>query len=384
MESESVSLKVCIVNSFYPPWIGGAETYVSNVAHGLERLGDGVTVYCASNPLSAGETLEGNVRIRRMRAPLRLYGTPLGISPLNLFREDYDIIHCNFPSPYFSALFSWFGRARGIPTVLTWHNDLPKVTSAAGLLVTMHNLLSPCYLNSYRRIIATTDVYARTSRILRRYAGKVRVVPNGVDVLRFSPRISGFRVRDRYALHGKTVILFVGALTKWHGYKGIADLLRAFAIASRGRAGLRLLIVGAGDLLPLYKGLAAELGLAENAVFAGRVSDEELPQYYAGSDFAVLPSRDRSEGFGLVLLEAMATGKPVIGTLTGGVTDVVTQQENGILVPPDDVESLGRAIATMADDSDFREKAGVAGRKFAEAHDWSRTVKLTRAVYNQV
>lgn len=121
-------MKICIANSFYPPYIGGAETYVGNLARRLADHGHDVTVYCAHTPLPAGESIEDGVRIRRMRAPIRLYGTPVAVSPLNLLAEDYDVIHCNFPSPYFAALFALFSRIRGIPAVLTWHNDLPPVS----------------------------------------------------------------------------------------------------------------------------------------------------------------------------------------------------------------------------------------------------------------
>ena len=376
-------MKVCLVNSFYPPWIGGAETYVSSLARGLEGLGDRVTVYCASNPLPPGEAFEDGVRVRRMRAPLRLYGTPIAISPLNLFREDYDVIHCNFPSPYLAALFSWFGKVRGIPTVLTWHNDLPKVTSAAGLLVTTHNLLSRYYLTHYRRIIATTEVYSKTSYILRQYSSKVRVVPNGVDTERFSPAVGGDVVRRQHGLDGRKVVVFVGALTQWHAYKGLDSLLRAVKRASAGRDDLRLLVVGSGPMLPTYVRMAGDMGLGETVVFAGRASESTLPQYYAAGDMTVLPSRDRSEGFGLVLLEAMASGRAVIGTETGGIGEIVKGGQNGLLVRPGDDGGLGEAIVKLADDDALRARMGRTGRAFAEQHTWKKSVEMTRRIYQE-
>lgn len=316
-----------------------------------------------------------------MRAPLRLYGTPLAVSPLNLFREDYDVVHCNFPSPYLSALFSWFGKVRGIPTVLTWHNDLPKVTSAAGLLVTAHNLFSPCYLNYYTRIIATTEVYARTSYILQRYKQKVRVVPNGVDTVRFSPALDGRQIREMHRLQGKTVALFVGALTQWHAYKGVGDLISAFKVASAQNPDLRLLVVGRGSLLPSLLRLVSTLSLEEKVIFAGAASDELLPRYYAACDFAILPSRDRSEGFGLVLLEAMASGRPVIGSMVGGITDVIRQGETGILVEPNESAALVDAIVRMSNDPDLRRQMGKRARAYAEKHDWTENVRLVETVY---
>jgi glycosyltransferase involved in cell wall biosynthesis len=376
-------MRVCLVNSFYPPWIGGAETYTSNLAKGLVKNGHTVTVYCASDPLPPGESIEEGVRVRRMRAPLRLYGTPLAVSPLNLLLEEYDIIHCNFPSPYLSALFSWFSRAKGIPAVLTWHNDLPYVTSAAGLLVRAHSLFSPAYLQYYERIIATTSVYARTSYTLRRFQSKVRVVPNGVDTLKFRPDASGEKVRETHGLQGKTIVLFVGALTQWHAYKGVDDLIAAFKTASDQDPNLRLLVVGRGSLLPSFVKLVSSLSLEDKVIFTGQVASELLPNYYAACDFAVLTSKDRSEGFGLVLLEAMATGKPVIGSGVGGVTDVVRAGETGILVDPNEPNSLVDAILRLSTDRELRSRMGKAARVYAEAHDWSETVKLVEAVYRE-
>lgn len=318
-----------------------------------------------------------------MRAPLRLYGTPIAVSPLNLFLEDYDIVHCNFPSPYLSALFSWFSRTKRIPAVLTWHNDLPQVTSAAGLLVRAHDLFSPVYLQYYERIIATTDVYARTSETLRRFSKKVRVVPNGVDTARFTPDLSGKQVREMHDLEGKVVVLFVGALTQWHAYKGVDDLIAAFKVASAQNPDLRLLVVGRGSLLPSLVQMVTALSLEGKVIFAGQVSGELLPHYYAACDFAVLPSKDRSEGFGLVLLEAMASAKPAIGSGVGGITDVISHGKTGLLVDPNGPESLVDAIVKMTEDSDLRKQMGKTARAYALKHDWSETVRLVEKVYRE-
>ena len=110
---------------------------------------------------------------------------------------------------------------RKIPSVLTWHNDLPDVTSGAGILVKVNKSVSAVYLNSFDRIIATTKAYANSSTILRRYPKKVKVIHNGVDTRRFSPTVDGSFIREKYGLEGKTVALFVGALTRWHEYKGV-------------------------------------------------------------------------------------------------------------------------------------------------------------------
>ncbi len=370
-----------MVNSFYPPWVGGAERYVSSLAHQLARRGHDVTVYCSDRPLKAGESINEGVRIRRMRTPLMFYGTPIAIFPPNFVAGDYDVVHANFPSPYIAAISGLVSAMKGTPAVLTWHNDLPPVTSAAGVLVNLHDAISPTYLERFGRIIATTHAYARKSRTLRRYSTKVLVIPNGVDARKFSPHVRGDSIRDRYHLWGSKVALFVGALTPWHGYKGLDVLIKSFRIASKTCDGIKLLIVGEGQMKDTYRQLVDELRLADVITFAGHVGDDLLPKYYAACDFAVLPSKDSSEGFGLVLLEAMASGKAVIGSKVGGVVDVIQDGENGLLVAPNDVDELAGAIIDMCENDGKRIALGSRGRSIAELHDWPAITQKVESTY---
>ena len=310
------------------------KSYVRNLATALSVRGHQVTVYCSDRPLKAGVSFDNRIKVVRMKTPLLLYGTPLVLFPPSIIAEDHDVIHANFPSPYLASISSFIGEVTRTPSVLTWHNDLPPVTSGARILVDLHNSFAPIYLRCFDRIIATTEAYATKSEILRRFLSKVAVINNGVDTTRFSPEVSGEKIRERYKLNQNKVVLFVGALTTFHAYKGVDILIRAFCPVSKQCEDARLLIVGGGNLLNSYKQLAVELGISDLVIFAGYVDDDELPEYYAASDFAVLPSKDSSEGFGLVLLEAMATGKAVIGSKVGGIVDVIKDGENGLFVLP--------------------------------------------------
>jgi glycosyltransferase involved in cell wall biosynthesis len=377
-------MRICFVNSFYPPYIGGAERYVSSIARKLSEMGHDVTVYCASKPLHAGESYDGKVRVVRMKTPMMFYGTPITVFPESFFREDYDIIHANFPSPYLAAVSSFLSKLKNTPSVLTWHNDLPPVTKAAKILVGLHDLASPLYLNNFRKIIATTKIYAERSKILRRFADKVIVIPNGVDTSKFNPNVKGDRIREKYSLKDKTIALFVGALTTWHRYKGLDYLLRALAIARKKNSSLALLVVGAGNLLPYYKKLAGELGIEDVVVFAGMVNDEELPEYYATCDFFVLPSIDSSEGFGIVLLEAMACGKPVVGSAVGGILEVIEDGKNGFLVSPKKEDDLAEKILLLAEGKALRKKMHPDTVRHAGLLSWSDVVRKLLMVYNEV
>lgn len=376
-------MKICLANSYYPPWIGGAETYVSSLARAFAKLGHTVTVYCADRPLESGEFDNDGITVIRMSTPLTLYGTPITIFPSRILLDDYDIMHANFPSPYIAASIAALSRLTRIPAVLTWHNDLPPVTSTAGLLVSLHNLLAGSYLGAYKSIIATTKVYTRLSSILGKYDRKVCVIPNGVDTQRFNPGVDGESVRTKHNLCGCLVILFVGALTTWHSYKGVDLLLRAFSEVGKKYDTARLLIAGSGSLVPLYKRMAKELGLSDKVIFAGRVNEEQLSSYYAASDVFVLPSKDYSEGYGLVLLEAMASGKPVIGSAVGGIVDVISQGETGLLVAPSST-AISEAVVELLENEDKRLKMGKNGRCFAETRDWSIIAKRTEEVYGAI
>ncbi|MDG6996428.1 MAG: glycosyltransferase family 4 protein [Nitrososphaerota archaeon] len=377
-------MKICLVNSFYPPYIGGAETYVASLAHALARRGHEVTVYCSDRPLKAGESFVDRVKVIRMRTPFTFYGTPMVVFPPSFFSRDYDVIHANFPSPYLAAFAAFVSKVRDIPSVLTWHNDLPPVTSFAGVLVSMHDKIAPSYLNVYDRIIATTGVYAKRSEILRRSAEKVTVIRNGVDTKRFNTFVSGDRVREMHHLTGKKVVLFVGALTTWHAYKGVDVLLNAFSLVVKKSADSSLLVVGGGNMLGYYKKMALDLGVSDRVMFAGRVDDDSLPEYYAACDLCVLPSKDSSEGFGLVLVEAMACGKAVIGSRVGGIVDVIKDRENGLIVPPGDVGALSSAMLSLLEDDGLRSTMGNAGRSFAESNDWDRVAERVETVYHEI
>ena len=376
-------MRICLVNSFFPPWRGGAETYTYNLARQLVKNGNDVEVFCAAPPREPGSYTVENLKVNCLPITAWLYGTPIMAElPRRLVRSQADLIHAGFPSPYNAFAASMVCRIADTPCVLTWHNDLPAITSIAGLLACMHDqLVSRTYLRTYARIISTSQRYAESSRILRRYKAKVRIVPNGVDCERFHPAIDPNPVRSRVNLREDKIILFVGALSRWHGYKGLDVLIKAFASASRLRKDIALMVVGDGSMRQTYEKLASDLNLTDRVFFVGDVPDEALPSYYAASDLLVLPSKDRSEGFGLTILEANACGKPAIGSEVGGIPDVIKHGFNGLLVPPDNPEELCRAMLSLIENDSLRKTMGRNGRTFAEEHDWSRVAEATEKVY---
>jgi glycosyltransferase involved in cell wall biosynthesis len=380
------SLKILLVNSFFPPWRGGAETYIYNLARNLQARGHEVSVVCGSPPVKAGTRHIDRVRVKRLRVAGRVYGTP--IIPelaLRLMQEESpDIIHAGFPSPYNAFFASVASRLRGIPAVLTWHNDLPAVARAARAIATVHEYaVLPLYLGNYQFLISTSRLYAETSRVLRAHRERVVIIPHGVDTVKFNPHVRADELRRQIAAGNRKIILFVGALTRWHTYKGLDVLMNAVALLKDESPNLKLLVVGGGDLASRYLQLASDLGISDHVFFAGNISDDELPKYYAISDVLVLPSKDRCEGFGLVLLEANAAGKPVIGSAVGGIPSVIQNGYNGILVPPNDPNTLAATMKRVLQDEDLLRQMGKNGRAFAKEHDWSIVVEQTERVYEK-
>ena len=374
-----------MVNSFFLPWRGGAETYTYNLAKQLVKRRHDVQVICAAPPRQPGSYNVENIKLITLPVTAWLYGTPITARlPWKLLSSEADLVHAGFPSPYNAFSASIVSAIRRTPAILTWHNDLPPVTATAGAIVYTHDrLVLPTYIRTFKRIISTSKKYAESSRTLNKYAEKVRIVPNGVDCDTFHPHLNPSPIRQRLNLAEKKIILFVGALSKWHSYKGLDVLINAFAFANKLRRDISLAIVGDGGLKPIYQRQVSELNLTDKVLFAGDVSDQDLPSYYAASDLLVLPSKDRSEGFGLTILEANACGKPVIGSEVGGIPDVIHHEYNGLLVPPSNPEALSATIIRLVENDSLRREMGRNGRRFAEEHDWSKVAEATEKIYDE-
>jgi glycosyltransferase involved in cell wall biosynthesis len=370
-----------MINTFYPPWRGGAETYVKNLAENLARMGHEVRVVAAHQPLSPGEYFQDGVLVKRLKSAGMFYGVPIIPELLQyLVSIDADLIHVNFPNPFNATIGALASIIKKIPAVLTWHNDLPSVTKLAGSIVRIHDdLAAPIYLKHYDSIITTSNIYHKKSKMLRKFQNKTRTIFNGVDCKRFNPDVYAEDIKSDLEIKDSKVILFVAALTKWHRYKGLDILIEAFSLIRD--MDIKLLVVGGGGLKSEYEAYTKSVNLTDKVVFVGEVSDYLLPKYYSIADMLVLPSKDRSEGFGLTILEANASGKPVIGSNIGGIPGILTDNDNGILVPPNNPNLLADAICRLSNDDKLRERMGERGRQIAIKHDWSRVAAETEKIY---
>ena len=205
------------------------------------------------------------------------------------------------------------------------------------------------------------------------FPGDYRVIPNGIDVSRFQNQPPYPELRD-----GMVNLLFVGRLEY---RKGLGYLLRAFAQLKPQYPKLRLIIVGDGPLRRWYGNFLARKQL-DDVVMAGYVSAEELPRYYASCDIFCSPATG-DESFGIVLLEAMASGKPIVATSIDGFREVVTHGREGLLVERKSRRQLEYALQTLINNAALRQEMGQAGLLTAGRYDWERIIDEVTDVYKQ-
>lgn len=203
--------------------------------------------------------------------------------------------------------------------------------------------------------------------------GRITLVPNGVDLSCFGPEGPESGLLGRYGLAGRRVVVTVARLVP---RKGIDRLIRALPAVAAAVPDLMHLVVGDGECRGALEAQARDLGLADRVVFAGQVPEAELAAHFRlGEVFAMTNRRTEDgedEGFGLVFLEAMACGVPVLGGRAGGVPEVVTEGETGLLVEADDTPAVAAALIRLLTDAPLRARLRAAGLQAAAAASWPR------------
>jgi len=367
-------LKILHVGKYFSPFRGGLENYMRDLMVALDRRGiaSAALVHRHNWSLTSRDDqvdLDGpTFRVVRAGTWVRLLFTPISPAfPLQLRRMirecQPDVLHLHLPNP--SALWALLSpSARRIPWVVHWHSDV--ITTAQGWLMgiayALYRPFERAVLGRSAAIIATSPPYLDTSRPLRRWLLKCHVVPLGLDERRLSktaaiaepPLASMANAADLRPLK----ILAVGRLTY---YKGFRYLLEALAEC----ANLQLDLVGEGDQSRKLRQLSASLGVAHRVTFHGTAGDPELARLLADCDCLCLPSIERTEAFGMVLLEAMSFGKAtVVSDVPGsGMGWIVDHGITGLKVKSGDAEALAAALIELATDREELRQMGRAGRE---------------------
>lgn len=368
-------MKILHIYKDYFPVVGGIENHIRSLAEAQAARGHVVTVLVHSRDRHTHVEVINGVRVIFAARWLTISSTPVGIAmPRLVARETADIVHLHFPYPW-GELANYFG-GHATRTVMTYHSDIirQKYTRA------LYSPLMWRILGRVDRIIATSPNYVASSPILRRFAEKCSVVPLGINPAPFE-RADGVAARQiRAGVGGEgPLFLFVGHLRY---YKGVGCLIQALPKLPNAH----LLVVGTGPMERVWREETRACAVQDRVIFAGAVSDAELPAYYAACDVFVLPASERSEAFGIVQLEAMAAGKPVVSTEIGtGTSFVNVNGQTGLVVPARDSSALVSALDRLVQDAGLRERMGAAGRaRVKQEFTTDRMVDRVMEVYTTV
>ena len=363
-------MRVALVSPYDMDAPGGVQQHVQHLAVALRGLGDEVTVVAPGSRSRGGlEAVGPSVRV-----PFNDSVAPIGLRP-DLYRRtaralrrlDPDVVHVHEPMvPWVSLAATLSASAPVVATFHAW-SDRDRAYRLA------RRVLRPALARIDAHLAVSPAAAAYHGAALGRRPEGFEVVPNGVDVARFRDARPFTQMQEQPSL------LFVGRLEP---RKGLDQLLHAMTRLKTTRPDLRLYVVGDGpdrdrsqQLLPAR--------LRSDVVFLGRVDGEELPRFYASCDLFVAPALG-GESFGIVLIEAMAAGCPVVASDIPGYASVVTDGVDGRLVPPGDPAALAEAIGALLDNPSLAGALAETASSTVGRYDWTAVARQVRATYTRV
>lgn len=354
------TLRVCHLGKYYPPAPGGIETHTRTLALAQAELGASVRVFCVNHD-SPRTVVEHDGPVEVTRFGRKASAAKIDFCPdlaAKLRSVEADILHMQVPNP--TMIIALLRARPRLPVVVSYQSDVVKQKLRALLFRPLERLA----YRSVRAIVAASPTYPKGSSFLRRYRDRVRVLPMGIDLgpyLEPSPEHAerAARIRAEHAADGPLWL----ACGRQVYYKGFLNAVRALT-----RVPGRLLLIGHGPDRLALEAEAARLGVTDRAIFVGNLPHYlDLVPYYLAADAFWFPSNARSEAFGLVQVEAMASGCPVINADIphSGVPWVSPHEETGLTVPVDDPVALADAANRLLTEPGLRDRLADAARKRA-------------------
>jgi glycosyltransferase involved in cell wall biosynthesis len=372
-------MKIAHIISTFPPYKGGMGNSVYYSAREMARLGHQNIIFTPAynQTLPSHEILEKNLEVIRLSSAFS-FGNAAVLLQLIWKTRGFDIVHLHYPffgSGEMVMLGLLFTRAK---FMLHYHMD----TVGEGMKGIIFKLYAffflPIVVRSARLITCASIDYVKHSEIKEYYQthkNKFVQIPFGVDSTQFSPGIKS----------EVPTILFVGGLDRQHNFKGVGELIEAFAKIAVDQTDSKLIIVGKGDLEDFYQNRIRSFDLESRISILNSVSDLELADLFKTAWATVLPSTTRAEAFGLVLLESLASGTAVIASNLAGVRSVFRNGQQGFLVKPGDVDDLAEKLQKIVIDKDVTIRMGKAGREWVETQfSWKKFSQRLEAAYCRV
>lgn len=366
-------MKIAHIVSTFPPYQGGMGNVCYNQVRYLAKLGYQVTVF------SPGEKrVTQGFKVKKLNSFLNIGNASLIFPDISLLKT-FDILHLHFPFIGFGEQLLFLKKTKILksPLVLQYHMDLIGEKEKK-IIFDLYNLVVLPFLTAADKILVSSKDYLLHSKIKKYFLKekeKFEILPLGVREDKFFPSKKKFK-KEKY-------ILFVGALDEAHYFKGVDILIKAFKEVSSSLPQARLIIVGRGSLRERYINLAKKLNIRDKIEFANKVDEQNLPFYYQKADLFVLPSISSSEAFGLVTLEAMASGLPVIVSNLPGPRSLV--KNNGFLVEPGNISHLSQKIIQILRNDEMRKAFGFNSRQLILKHySWSKIVARLSDIYSHL
>ncbi len=335
--------KVLQVGKFFPVR-GGVEKVMYDAMVGLSERGVGCDMLCAATDGPSTEVaVNGRARVFCTKTWFKAYATmisPAMILKLRSICKDYDIVHIHHPDPM-ATLALLLSGYKG-PMVLHWHSDIEKQKK----LIRFYMPFQTWLLRRADMIVGTTDIYLKESPFLKDYQHKTRAIPIGVD--RVVPdMLKAEEIRSRYP--GRKIVFSLGRLVHYKGFRTLVDA------AGHLPDDYVVLIGGEGALREELKAHIRVAGLVGKVELLGRIPDDDLPGYFGACDLFCLSSVQKTEAFGIVQIEAMSCGKPVVATRIegSGVSWVNADGVSGLNVPAKDPEAMAKAMKTILEDPEL-------------------------------
>lgn len=366
--------KLLVASPYFPPHLGGVEFYAYHLSQLLKHDHDWevVAVTTGKKGFQAVRSSYKGVRTYYVPYWFKISNTPF--NPMWYFwfrkiirKEGVTIINAHAPVPMFADIMESAGKH--IPVVISYHMmSMVKGKTGPDKLIRLYEqYILPRTLKGANYIICSSDKVRDI--FLKQYRYKSQTITPGVDPKIFTP---AKKVTNN-------TILFVGSLNKNDKHKGVAYLLEAMKTVIKIHPDARLLIVGQGSGQRIYEAMAKEYGLSKHVKFLGGKFDKDLVNIYRKASIFVLPTLNDS--YPLVILEAMASGLPVISSKVGGIPQIIDDQETGYLLDPGESKSLAKKIIYLLDNPEVAQQFGKAGRKkVLQGLSWENQASKTDAV----
>lgn len=296
--------------------------------------------------------------------------------------QKFDYIYLHYPF-FGTAEIVWLFKifCQRPKLIIQYHMDVKNQSSATKILSLPSRLIRDSLFNKAEVIVSSSLDYVKHGQLKKYYEThmeKFREIPFGIDLQKFQPnpisqpsannlvaKVKNIvkHINDLFIKKDRLDLIFIGGLDKAHYFKGVNVLLNSLPSLDQRKWNLK--IVGDGDLRPEYENLAARLNLTKRVEFAGKLSDAQMIKALQNSDLLILPSVNNNEAFGLVLIEALACGVPVIASDLPGVRKVFNDKREGLLVSPGSVEDLNRKLEFILKNESLRRDMAKAARNLA-------------------